>query len=120
MVAPVFDATGALRYFVASQLDVTIERHRVRQLQEDRDALSVELAAREAVLVEGEARLALALKAGGLGTWTIDLPDMTATMSATCLENYGRKPDADFTVADFRKAVHPEDLRSRCPRWPRR
>ncbi len=71
MVAPVFDAEGALRYFVATQLDVTIERHRLRQLQDDRDALTAEVARREAALAEREARLAMALKAGALGTWSV-------------------------------------------------
>ena len=71
MVAPVFDAAGELRYFVASQLDVTIERHRLQQLQQDRDSLNAELEKREALLAEREARLAMALNAGGLGTWTL-------------------------------------------------
>jgi PAS domain S-box-containing protein len=65
MVAPVFDAAGDLRYFVASQLDVTIERHRLQQLQHDRDSLNAELEKREALLAEREARLAMALNAGG-------------------------------------------------------
>ena len=72
MIAPVFDAAGDLRYFVASQLDVTLERHRLHQLERDRDSLSAEVAEREVALAEREARLALALDAGGLGTWTID------------------------------------------------
>jgi PAS domain S-box-containing protein len=40
MVAPVHDASGSLRYFVASQLDVTLERHGLLQLERDRDTLS--------------------------------------------------------------------------------
>ncbi len=47
---------------------MTIERHRLQQLQQDRDSLNAELEKREALLAEREARLAMALNAGGLGT----------------------------------------------------
>lgn len=109
MVAPVFAADGALLYFVATQLDVTIERHRLRQLQDDRDALTAEVARRETALAEREARLAMALKAGGLGTWSVALPDLTVTVSDACLANFGRQPGEEFTYADFERSLHPED-----------
>jgi PAS domain S-box-containing protein len=109
MVAPVFSAEGELRYFVASQLDVTLERHRLRQLQDDRDLLTAEVAQRELDLAEREARLALALKAGGLGTWTIDLPDMKLAVSTSCLANFGRPTDEDFTFEKLGQCLHPED-----------
>lgn len=109
MVAPVFASGGELQYFVATQLDVTIERHRLRQLQDDRDALTAEVARREIALAEREARLAMALKAGGLGTWTVALPDLAVTVSAACLANFGRDPVEDFTYADFERSLHPED-----------
>ena len=109
MVAPVFDADGALRYFVATQLDVTIERHRLRQLQDDRDALTAEVARREAALAEREARLAMALKAGALGTWSVALPDLDVTVSDACLANFGRAPGELFNFKDFERSLHPED-----------
>lgn len=109
MVAPVFAADGALLYFVATQLDVTIERHRLRRLQDDHDALTAEVARREIALAEREARLAMALKAGGLGTWSVALPDLTVTVSEACLANFGRDPGEAFTYADFERSLHPED-----------
>ncbi|WP_294194528.1 PAS domain-containing protein [uncultured Sphingomonas sp.] len=109
MVAPVFDADGTLRYFVATQLDVTIERHRVRQLQDDRDALTAEVARREIAIEEREARLALALKAGGLGTWMISLPDMKLDASPSCLVNCGRPPDGSLSMEEYRDSLHSED-----------
>lgn len=109
MVAPVFDAAGDLRYFVASQLDVTIERHRLQQLQDDRNALSHELEKREALLAEREARLALALNAGGLGTWTVSLPDRTLSVSSSCLHNFGWAPGSTFGFAELLESLHPDD-----------
>ncbi|MEG8039189.1 HWE histidine kinase domain-containing protein [Sphingomonas sp. LR60] len=114
MVAPVFDPAGALRYFVATQLDVTIERHRLRRLQEDRDALTAEVERRETALVEREARLAMALKAGGLGTWSLALPDLNLTASPAYLDNFGQPADERFSFADFERSLHPEDYQRVC------
>ncbi|KQN89877.1 histidine kinase [Sphingomonas sp. Leaf231] len=111
MVAPVFDAGGTLRHFVASQLDVTTERYRLTRLREDRDQLTAEVGRRETALAEREARLAMALRAGGLGAWTIDLPDWRLTASTACLANFGRPADAPFTFEMFRAALHPDDAR---------
>ena len=110
MIAPVFDEAGKARYFVASQLDVTVERHRVIRLQQDREALAAELSAREAALGERETRLAMALKAGGLGTWTYDPGSEEITASASCKAVFGRPLDAPFTYAEFLGSIHPEDL----------
>jgi PAS domain S-box-containing protein len=110
MIAPVFDEAGKASYFVASQLDVTVERHRVIRLQQDREALAAELSAREAALGERETRLAMALKAGGLGTWTYDPGSEEITASASCKAVFGRPLDAPFTYAEFLGSIHPEDL----------
>jgi PAS domain S-box-containing protein len=109
MVAPVFGASGALRYFVASQSDVTIERHRLHQLERDRDTLSAEVAERERAVVERETRLALALDAGGLGTWSVDLPDWRLSYSAICLANFGRPAGEILTPETMLSFVHPDD-----------
>lgn len=109
MVAPVF-AGEDLRYFVASQLDVTIERHRVLVLEQDRQALEAEVARRDADLAEHNARLRMALKAGSLGTWTLDLPEMTLTASSSCKRVYGRPVGEPFTYDQFEESVHPDDL----------
>lgn len=109
MVAPVFQG-GQLRYFVASQIDVTIERHRVLKLEQDREELAAEIARRDADLTIHNARLRLALKAGGLGTWTLDLPEQLLTASSGCKQIFGRSPAEPFTYEQLLAAIHPEDL----------
>ena len=110
MIAPVLDNAGELRWYVASQLDVTIERHRVAKLEHDRASLRAEVAERELALAEREARLALALRAGGLGTWSFDPCTEELTASDSCKATYGRSPDTPFTFADLQASVHPDDL----------
>jgi PAS domain S-box-containing protein len=109
MIAPVF-REGELRYFVASQTDVTIERHRVHTLEKDREALAHEIAQRDADLAQHNARLRMALKAGALGTWTLDLPEAELTASPSCKRNFGRPVDEPFTYAELQAAIHPDDL----------
>ncbi|WP_112383011.1 MULTISPECIES: HWE histidine kinase domain-containing protein [Sphingomonas] len=108
-VTPVRDAEGAPRWFVASQLDVTVERHRLARLQEDRERLTATVARREAALAEREARLALALKAGGLGTWSFDLNTRELVASDSCKALFGRMAERPFTYADLLACIHPED-----------
>jgi PAS domain S-box-containing protein len=110
MVAPVFRSDGSLRYFVASQIDVTIERHRVHALERDREALAAEVAQRDADLAAHNARLRLALKAGALGTWTVDLPEWVLTASSGCKRVFGRSVGEPFTYEDLLASIHPEDL----------
>lgn len=109
-IAPVFDHTGMLRYFVSAQLDVTIERYRLSKLQQDRIALEAELAEREAALAERETRLALALKAGGLGTWSLDVANHELLVSERCIENYGFPSGAAFTFDTLMRCLHHDDV----------
>ena len=109
-VAPVFGDDNALTYFVASQTDVTLERHRLVELLEDRDALKIEVAEQEAALAERELQLQLALRAGGLGYWSYDIGSQTLEASPGCKAIFGRTPDETLTYADFVASVHPEDL----------
>lgn len=109
-VAPVFGDDGALTYFVASQTDVTLERHRLVELIEDRDALKVEVAVQEAALAERALQLQLALRAGGLGYWSFDIASQTLEASPGCKAIFGRAAEEAFTYADFCGAVHPEDM----------
>lgn len=109
MVAPVFDHAGALKHFVASQFDVTVERHQVVELEKDRLALAAEVAQRDADLVENNAKLRMALKAGGLGTWTLDLPEQQLTASPSCKQNFGRPANQPFTYDKMLASIHPDD-----------
>lgn len=110
MVAPVFGDDGGLRYFVASQIDVTVERHRVLQLEQDREALAAEVAQRDVDLAAHNARLRLALKAGALGTWTLDLPEQELTASSGCKRVFGRPIGKPFTYEELLASLHPDDL----------
>ena len=61
------------------------------------------------VIREGEERLRVALSAGGLGSWQLDIQTGALDASDTCKAHYGRSPDQPFTYADLRKSVHPDD-----------
>lgn len=63
-------------------------------------------------LRENEARLSLALKAGELGTWEMDLASETYTASAMTEANFGFAPDIVLTRDIVRAAIHPDDLDS--------
>lgn len=60
-------------------------------------------------LRESEARLRLALQAGRLGAWELDLRNRVLAASPTCRANFGRAPDTPFTYDDLCAAVHPDD-----------
>jgi PAS domain S-box-containing protein len=60
-------------------------------------------------LRQSETELRIALKAGRLGTWTLDIASGELTASDTCKANFGRSPNAPFSYDELRAAVHPED-----------
>lgn len=88
LVSPVFDGDD-LTYFFASQLDVT--RDRISGVAPDGSSQR-ELQRRIADLTAAEDRLHFTLKAGGLGTWTLDVPNQRLVASALCKANFGRGP----------------------------
>lgn len=106
LVSPVFDGEE-LTYFFASQFDVT--RERTIKAIEDQEEHEVEMQRRIADLTASEERLNFTLKAGGLGTWTLDIPTERLVCSALCKLNFGRNPADHFTFLDAKGAVHPED-----------
>ncbi|EZP54977.1 PAS domain S-box protein [Sphingomonas sp. RIT328] len=108
-VMPVFGGDGALTYFVASQADVTLERHRLIALEEDRAKLAGEVAAQGRALAERELQLQLALRAGGLGYWSFDIATQTLDVSPGCKAIFGYDADMPFDYAAFAAAVHPDD-----------
>ena len=109
LMAPVFDVDGRLVYFFASQVDVTIERERLSGLERDNAALMAEVTSHLRMQQERERELALALKAGGFGTWSFELATRTLTASEECKALFGRSPKQPFTYADRIAAIHPED-----------
>ena len=56
-----------------------------------------------------ERRLNLAMSAGRLGAWTLDLHTFRMACTAGCKANFGLPPDARFDYPDLMDAVHPED-----------
>src|SRR5262245_14025560 len=74
-------------------------RDRERQYQV-RDHLADREAAEEKLREQGE-RLQLALSAGRLGSWEVDLSTGVMECSDTCKANYGRPPGSTFTYPDL-------------------
>jgi PAS domain S-box-containing protein len=88
LVSPVFSDDGELTYYFASQFDVTFERERLTRLESDRNDLQSAVARREAELIESEERLRFALKAGRMGSWSLDLQTLQMIASEGCKETY--------------------------------
>lgn len=75
-------------------------------------AVSHDITARRAseqAVRESEERLTIALGAGQLGDWEIDLQSMRLTMSPTGKAHYGRLPHEEFCFEAFHEAIHPDD-----------
>lgn len=107
LVSPVFN-DGELSYFFASQLDVT--RERTAGLSPNLHEAEATMEQRIADLTASEERLQFTLKAGGLGTWTLELPEQRLVASAICKANFGRSPADTFTYQDLAACIHPEDV----------
>ena len=56
-----------------------------------------------------ERRLDIAMAAGLLGAWTLDLETFEMTCTAGCKANFGLPPDAPFDYADLLESIHPDD-----------
>lgn len=106
LISPVFD-NGELTYFFASQLDVTKDKVGDPALDSNSDD---EMRRRIADLTATEERLQFTLKAGGLGTWTLDVPKQRLVASSICKENFGRGPTDDFSYQDLQSSIHPDDF----------
>ncbi|UPG71332.1 PAS domain S-box protein [Roseomonas gilardii subsp. gilardii] len=94
-VGPLRDAQGHVRYFLATQHDVTVAR----------DVVRVERALRVS-----EASARLAVEASGLGTWDLDVARGVLHWNAACRTLFGLPPDdgRPLTYEDsFLAALHP-------------
>jgi PAS domain S-box-containing protein len=56
-----------------------------------------------------EERLRMALQAGRMGAWELDLHSFILTASETCKNNFGRAAEESFSYLDFLHLVHPDD-----------
>ncbi|MFT4117905.1 PAS domain-containing protein [Bradyrhizobium sp.] len=109
LVSPVFNSDGDLSYFFASQFDVTLARERLSRLERERLDLQTEVARRDVELIASEQRLRFALKAGQMGSWTLDIQSQMMIASDGCKENFGRSVSEPFSYQDLLAAVHPFD-----------
>src|SRR6185312_6228581 len=60
-----------------------------------------------------EHRLQMALKAGQLGSWTLDLNRGLMNVSDAYLAHFGKRAAESFSYADLLESVHPEDVERR-------
>ncbi len=109
LLEPVRDTDGVLAYFCASQVDVTLERERLADLENSNAALMAEIAGRLRAHQDSERRLRFVIQAGRLGFFEIDTVSGELTSSPVCRENFGRDPASPFSHADLRACVHPDD-----------
>ena len=109
LMAPVRDRDGEVAYFIASQVDVTLERERVEGLEFRNAALLAELSDRLRAQEESEARLRYATEAGRLGVWELDLPDHRLSTDAAARAIYGRDPALPLSHAELQACIHPDD-----------
>lgn len=56
-----------------------------------------------------EEHLRLALHAGRLGSWSLELDSLMLIASKTCKMHFGITPDSEFTYADLLQAIHTDD-----------
>ena len=61
-------------------------------------------------LHESEEKLATAMLAGKLGSWSIDIATETLVTSPLCRAIYGRPLDEEFTYPTLLSVIHPGDL----------
>lgn len=113
LISPVFDETGVLSYFFASQLDVTIEREKLVFLEQRGRDLEAQVAGRTAALRSSEDQLRFTLEAGELGYWTFDPITKAVTLSDRCRQHFGLKPDEPVTYQGLIERILPEDREGR-------
>ena len=109
LVAPVFDAAGEVRYFIASQHDVTLERDRLVQLEASQHELQAVADRTRAELADSASRLDFALRAARLGAWTFEPATRLLDASDGCKAVFGRAPSDTFGYDEFCDTIHPED-----------
>jgi PAS domain S-box-containing protein len=109
LMAPVYDASGELAYFFASQVDVTIERERLAGLETHNAALLTELSGRLHAQKASEDRLRFAAQAGRMGIWELDFATGTFTNSPEAREIFGHDRNVPLAYDDKLAAIHPGD-----------
>ena len=101
LLAPVRDSAGELRYFFASQVDVTLERERLAGLETHNAALMAEISDRLRGQEESEARLRLATEVGRIGVWELDLRTDVLSATPRFRRDHGHAADVPLTRQDL-------------------
>jgi PAS domain S-box-containing protein len=91
-VSIVRDAAGRPQYCISVISDITARKRT------------------EEALRESEQRLGLALEAGKLGSWSLDLNSEAFEVSDRGKAIFGLPPDANFTYGTLLSMIHPADL----------
>ncbi|PXA88351.1 histidine kinase [Nostoc sp. 3335mG] len=105
LISPVFDDSGELSYFFASQFDVSPDRNRVSELQLSHGQLESEIERRMLDISAADARMRFLLDAGGLGVWTLDLKSKRLVASARFKALFGREAEETLTYEQLTQAV---------------
>ncbi len=108
-ITPVPGPDGEVRYFFASQLDVTIERERVAELEAEQQGLMSENQRVRREMLDAQARLDLALQAGQLGTWSYEPVSGHLEVSAAVKRLFGVAPADALSYDDFLASIHADD-----------
>lgn len=112
LISPVFDGSGKLNYFFASQFDVSPDRRRVSELQMSQGELEAEIERRMLDLTASEGRLRFILQAAQMGIWNFDLDTRMLVASARTKAIFGHEAGDIFTY-DALIAALAEDDRAR-------
>ncbi len=108
LLAPVRDAAGELRYFFASQVDVTLERERLAGLEIHNAALLAEVSDRLRAQEDSEARLRLATEVGRIGVWELDLGTDVLSATPRFRSDHGHDADRPLTRQDLLADCDPD------------
>ncbi|MDZ4371615.1 MAG: ATP-binding protein [Phenylobacterium sp.] len=113
IMAPVrpADALGAIGFYWAAPRAFSAGDLALAEGLARSTTVAVEAAQSRARIRQSEARLHLALEAGRLGAWELDLASLRLKASPQCRAILGWPPgDDDLTQSDLLKAIHPDDL----------
>lgn len=72
-------------------------------------AIAIQNARLHAAIRESDRQHAIALAAGRMGTWSLDVVNGTLSTSTLCRINFGRDPQEDFPYEALHEAIHPQD-----------
>ena len=91
---------------VAAHVESAIANAKVHSSERDRLAALVRS---DRALRASHQQQQLALEAGRIGLWQLDLTTLEITASPQCKTNYGLPADADFTHPVLINRIHPDD-----------